>query len=63
MTKEYKIYKKLPDNKDKDTGYKFVAYEEKSIWGIKSGEYMCFSKKYYKVKEIEEEIPDLTDWY
>ncbi len=48
-----KIFKK--GEKHKETGFEFVAYEPKTIWGINDkGEYKAFSKKYYLVVEIEE---------
>lgn len=64
MSKEYKIYKKVPGGTDRDTGYEFLIYEEKAIWGFRGQEYSCFSKKYYTVKEIEIPVElDYEGWY
>ena len=62
-----KIFKK-GKTKNEDTGFEFVAYEPKTVWGINDkGEYKAFSKKYYVVVEIEEkkEPPKSTTnvWY
>ena len=59
-----KIFKKGME-KHKDTGFEFVAYEPKAIWGINdNGEHKAFSKKYYIVVEVEtKKEPKITNMY
>lgn len=62
MAIEKRIYKK---DKNIYTTFDFVAYEPKAIWGINvKGEYKAFSKKYYKVVEVDS-LQDLMvyDYY
>ena len=52
--------------KHSDTGFEFVCFEEKAIWGINSKkEYKCFAKKYYEVREIDDTSITADDsfWY
>lgn len=62
-----KIFKKGKE-KNEDTGFEFVAYEPKALWGINDkGEYKAFSRKYYIIVEIEEKKEtlksELDGWY
>lgn len=62
-----KIFKK--GEKHEATGFEFVSFVGKAIWGINNkGEYKAFSRKYYLIVEVEIEVKKeppqaTTDWY